>query len=337
MGKIKKVERIDFPETNSSSSHSVVINRSKVEYVRDELEFDKDGYIVLESGRVFGCNVEALNSVRDKMLYVCAIYYFKYAREQGSYVSDFIEVHKKLVLLSRLVANFTGAKGVRYSWIDKDYDDEGYPEVDHNSSYIFDSIIESKESIKNFIFNRNSWLFTESDGGDIDSEMYNKAFDNSNDVTAEVTLDYGGGIGKVQFNVSNYPTDLDCIMYSEYSELNRSQCFIDIVSSIVFENSAARIVTNEDLDILFSDPTNDTLFFLLNIWDYNESALTRILKDVEDFPCVCYATRKFAEEFYTMFHDYQKENILIEEISDYLKDNYDKIIKVGLNINYNGI
>ena len=53
MGKIKKVERFNLPETNSSSSHSVVINRASIELSSD-IDLDEDGDIVLESGRCFG-------------------------------------------------------------------------------------------------------------------------------------------------------------------------------------------------------------------------------------------------------------------------------------------
>lgn len=346
MGKIKKVERFNLPETNSSSSHSVVINRASIEYSSD-IELDEDGDIVLESGRGFGWEWKAMNSIKDKLLYVCGIYYYTNSKwGEKSYALKYIDVHKKLSALSRLVCKFTGANGIKFTWVNSKTDDDGHPEIDHESSYIFDSIIESKDSLKNFLFNKKSWLFTGNDNSDEKEDFYDPAFDNSNRVSAEVTLDYGGTIGSVQFNIPEYPTDLLEEFYSEYSFLSRSQFSCDIVNNIVFENGTARAITQEDKKILTSAQNNDSIYFLINLGeqlrehsfgDTNSEWLGRSRK-FEDYPCLFYATKDFATDL--MYLGEEIENLYHgrfygHEALEYIERNYDKMIKVKLNIKVN--
>lgn len=346
MGKIKKVERFNLPETNSSSSHSVVINRASIEYSSD-IDLDEDGDIVLESGRGFGWEWKAMNSVKDKLLYVCGIYYFINSNwEEKSYARKYIDVHKKLSALSRLVCKFTGANGIKFTWIDSSNDDDGHPEIDHESSGIFDSIVGSKDSLKNFLFNKKSWLFTGNDNSDEREGFYDPAFDNSNRVSAEVTLDYGGTIGSVQFNVPEYPADLLEGFYSEYSYLSGSQFSCEIASSIVFENGTARAMTQEDKKILTSAYKNDSVYFLIDLREQLREYSIDVIKSewlgrakkFEDYPCLFYATKDFAEGLMNLGmkigNSYQSR-VYGSEAIEYIEKNYDKMIKVGLNIKVN--
>ena len=96
MGKIKKVERFNLPETNSSSSHSVVINRASIELSSD-IDLDEDGDIVLESGRCFGWEWKAMNSIKDKLLYVCGIYYHSTKWNEKSYAQKIYGCSQKAI------------------------------------------------------------------------------------------------------------------------------------------------------------------------------------------------------------------------------------------------
>lgn len=346
MGKIKKVERFNLPETNSSSSHSVVINRASIEYSSD-IDLDEDGDIVLESGRGFGWEWKAMNSIKDKLLYVCGIYYYTCTKwGEKSYAKKYTDVHKKLSALSRLVCKFTGANGVKFTWINSSNDDDGHPEIDHESSYIFDSIIESTYSLKNFLFNKKSWLFTGNDNSDEQEDFYDPAFDNSNRVSAEVTLDYGGTIGSVQFNIPEYPTDLLEEFYSEYSFLSRSQFSNDIVSNIVFENGTARAITQEDKKILTGAGKNDSIYFLIDLGEqlreYSFGATNGewlgLSRRFEDYPCLFYATKDFASGLMNFGKEIEiqyRDRIYGHEALEYIESNYDGLIKVKLNIKVN--
>lgn len=344
MGKIKKVERFNLPETNSSSSHSVVINRASIEYSSD-IELDEDGDIVLESGRCFGWEWKAMNSIKDKLLYVCGIYYNTNSRwGEKSYALKYLDVHKKLSMLSRLVCKFTGANGIKFTWINSKTDDEGYPEIDHESTCIFDFIIDSKDSLKNFLFNNKSWLFTGNDNSEETDEFYNPAFNNSGVVGAEVTLDYGGEIGSIQFNVPEYPIDLLECFYADYNHLSSSQFSCDIASSIVFENGTARSMTQEDKKILTGSAKNDSIYFLINLRDSLvvfpvNSDWSSLAKEHDDYPCLYYATKDFASKLMT-FGKEDENNIYRspvygQEAAEFIESNYDGLIRVKLNVKVN--
>lgn len=345
MGKIKKVERLNLPETNSSSSHSVVINRASIEYDTSDLVLDEDGDIVLESGRCFGWEWKAMNSIKDKLLYVCGIYYHTCTKwGEKSYAQKYMDVHKKLSMLSNLVCKFTGANGVKFTWVNSKTDDGGYPEIDHESTCIFDHIVDNKDSLKNFLFNSKSWLFTGNDNSDETDEFYNPAFDNSNIVGAEVTLDYGGEVGKVQFNVPEFPIDLLECFYADYNYLSSSQFSCEIANSIVFENGTARSMTPEDKKILTGSAKNDSIYFLINlrgdlgVFPVN-SEWHRLAKGHDDYPCLYYATKDFASKLMTFGKKDENhvfgDPLFGQDAAEFIESNYDGLIRVKLNVKVN--
>lgn len=343
MGKIKKVERFNLPETNSSSSHSVVINRASIELSSD-IDLDEDGDIVLESGRCFGWEWKAMNSIKDKLLYVCGIYYHSTKWSEKSYAQKYMDVHKKLSTLSNLVCKFTGANGIKFTWVNSKTDDGGYPEIDYESTCIFDHIVDNKDSLKNFLFNSKSWLFTGNDNSDETDEFYNPAFDNSNIVGAEVTLDYGGEVGKVQFNVPEYPIDLLECFYADYNYLSSSQFSCEIANSIVFENGTARSMTPEDKKILTGSAKNDSIYFLINLRDDLgvfpvNSEWHRLAKGHDDYPCLYYATKDFASKLMTFGKEDENhvfgDPLFGQDAAEFIESNYDGLIRVKLNIKVN--
>ena len=206
MKKLKVVVRQDMPETNSSSSHSVVINTKSFLPVKpgDEywnLAIDNSGYIHVPGNVNFGWEWEKYNDVLSKLQYVAGIF----SRGENP--------QKRLARLSSIVKGFTGAKGVIYDWVNiynttKDYDsyDCGAPEKDHNSSDIFPEITESDETIKNFIFNRKSWLFLGNDNSDEGASFYDVEEGLEKQYKALLKIDFGGDIGEVEFPMESYPS-----------------------------------------------------------------------------------------------------------------------------------
>ena len=256
-----------------------------------------------------------------------------------------MDVHKKLSTLSNLVCKFTGANGVKFTWVNSKTDDGGYPEIDHESTCIFDHIVDNKDSLKNFLFNSKSWLFTGNDNSDETDEFYNPAFDNSNIVGAEVTLDYGGEVGKVQFNVPEYPIDLLECFYADYNYLSSSQFSCEIANSIVFENGTARSMTPEDKKILTGSAKNDSIYFLINLRDSLgvfpvNSDWSRLAKEHDDYPCLYYATKDFASKLMTFgkkdMDSMYSGPIFGEEAAEFVESNYDGLIRVKLNVKVNG-
>lgn len=196
MKRIKQVIRKNLPETNSSSSHSVVICVDPNSLV-DTLPMDSEGVIhVPRRSESFGWEYEKYNDPMTKLQYVCGIIW-KYKSNR-----------KKVKLLKEIVLGYTGAKDIVFDWeenrssddiVEEDEDyywDSGAPEIDHNSSDIFPEIMESARSIKNFIFNSRSWLYLGNDNSDAPEGFYEEETD---DPEIIVSVDYGGDIGIVDF------------------------------------------------------------------------------------------------------------------------------------------
>ena len=131
---MKKLIRNGVFETNSSSAHSISIADDTKEFVFDTLYPDENGSIII-NGDEFG---------RD---------WFKYndARTKASYAALSLGLHSVLI---DVIKEQTGALEVGLKV------DEGY--IDHQS---YGLIPTNKEKLRNFIFNKNSWLF----GGNVTS------------------------------------------------------------------------------------------------------------------------------------------------------------------------
>lgn len=140
----KKLIRSGVWETNSSSSHSISIADETKEFVLDTIYPDQNGVVHIE-GDEFGWQWFKHNDAATKA---------GYSAQQYS-DNDFV-----LELLEELIKEQTGADKVEFNlW--------GY--VDHDSYGIVPS---DKESLRNFIFNKNSWLFGGNDNSTADPTFY---------------------------------------------------------------------------------------------------------------------------------------------------------------------
>lgn len=225
MKKVRIIKRDGLPETNSSSSHSVVIDMSN--YFPDSevisLPMDENNNIHIPGNVNFGWEWEKYNDALTKIQYVCGI------------ICD--RNSKKVKQLKEIVKSFTGANDVIFDW-EADYkkrieagekpDDiwKAVPEIDHNSSDIFCEIIENKDTLKNFIFNPNSWLFLGNDNGG-DSEQFFKIAnrDTGNDLPAVVQVYLPEPIGRFDITLENFPEDnvASELFYHSYFEENDEQ------------------------------------------------------------------------------------------------------------------
>jgi hypothetical protein len=142
---MKKIIRHCCWETNSSSSHSLSLAKYEQEFVMDTIYPDQDGVITV-FGQEFGWAWEKFNDAMTKLAYVM--------QDQPSKHDEIIEVVKEQ----------TGALEVIF--------DENGGYIDHESYGTAHEVCYSKDSIKNFVFNKNSWLFTGNDNGEPDPMFY---------------------------------------------------------------------------------------------------------------------------------------------------------------------
>jgi hypothetical protein len=132
-------------ETNSSSSHSVSIADETKQFVLDTLYPNDEGVIVIE-GDEFGWDWFKHNDAATKA---------SYAAIQFQYDDTTLD------LIREIIMEQTGADDVTFNL------DSGY--IDHDSRGILSS---SKEDLRNFIFNKNSWLFGGNDNSRTVSTFY---------------------------------------------------------------------------------------------------------------------------------------------------------------------
>jgi hypothetical protein len=143
---MKKLIRTGCFETNSSSSHSLSIADETKEFVMDYIYPNQDGVVTI-MGDEYGWEWFKHNDAETKASYAAQ-----------SFAND----ENMLEVLSDVIKEQTGATEVVFQGLD-----DGY--IDHDSYGIVPT---SSYELKNFIFNKNSWLFGGNDNSTADPTFY---------------------------------------------------------------------------------------------------------------------------------------------------------------------
>jgi hypothetical protein len=143
---MKKIIRTGVFETNSSSSHSLSVADANQDFVIDTIYPDQNGVITVHDQQ-FGWEWMKYNDAMTKLAYLF--------QDQGAMHGD---------LIKEAVMEQTGADDVVF------IEEDGY--IDHDSVGTTSQVVGSKDQIKNFVFNKNSWLFTGNDNGTPDPTFY---------------------------------------------------------------------------------------------------------------------------------------------------------------------
>ena len=148
----KKLIRNGVFETNSSSCHSISIDINNKNFTASSLYVDEDGYVTLTGGE-FGWEQEEYFDALTKANY-CAQDIYRYDWRSDSYSLD---EYKKNMLID-VIKEQTGCTDVLF---DIQSLKDGY--IDHESHGTSYEAFQNKEILRNFIFNRNSYLETNND------------------------------------------------------------------------------------------------------------------------------------------------------------------------------
>ena len=148
----KKLIRMCVWETNSSSCHSVSIADDTKEFVLDSIYPDQNGVITLDGGE-FGWDWFKHNDALTKANYAAVA-----SMNNDSFRCVLVDVIKEV----------TGADCVEFLCSD-DYKSSNHSYIDHDSYGVCPS---NREDLKQFIFNKNSWLFGGNDNGSPDPTFY---------------------------------------------------------------------------------------------------------------------------------------------------------------------
>ena len=203
-----------MPETNSSSSHAVIIGRGNL--VKDSLKIDDDGIIRIPGNVSFGWDLEIFKDPLSKIQYAAGLL------GRGS--------SKRLNLLKSVIKNYTGAKDVEFCW---GYNSGDYPEVDHQSSDLFFEVWESPATLKDFIFSEDSMIITGNDNGGM--ELLEKYRDELL-CNATVTIDFSEiGLGEVDFRVKFNSIDSDVFQSETFDHIEHRGIIVSGKKKSFFE------------------------------------------------------------------------------------------------------
>jgi hypothetical protein len=143
---MKKLIRKGVFETNSSSSHSIALATEDKEFVLDTIYPNQDGIIII-NGDEYGWEWFKHNDSETKASYAAQ-----------SFAND----SNQLDELREVIMEQTGATEVIFNGLN-----DGY--IDHESYGIVPT---GKSELRNFIFNKNSWLFGGNDNSSPDPTFY---------------------------------------------------------------------------------------------------------------------------------------------------------------------
>lgn len=149
----KRLIREKVFETNSSSSHSISLGKDTgKQFLLDTLYPDQNGTITLTGGE-FGLEWFKENDALEKA---------NYAAVASMYNNSFRET------LIQVIKDQTGCEEVIFNFSD-DYNSPNWSYIDHES---VGTCPTDYEGLKDFIFNKNSWLFGGNDNSTPDPTFY---------------------------------------------------------------------------------------------------------------------------------------------------------------------
>lgn len=151
-----KIERHKVFETNSSSSHSISIDSTTM-MLDTSLTPDSDGQLTI-AGESFGWEWARYNDAKTKAQYCFA----------DSYGNE-----SRMDMLKEVLMEQTQAKEIIFpTEAHNEWGGPGGASVDHESAGTSSEAFESKETLRDFIFNMNSILFTGNDNGSAPINFY---------------------------------------------------------------------------------------------------------------------------------------------------------------------
>jgi len=278
---MKKLVRKCVWETNSSSSHSVSVAGSDKEFILDTIYPDQNGAVHVFGGE-FGWEWERYNDAETKLSY--------------AYQDN---VSKKL--LADVINKQTGAKKVIF---DKTSKENGY--IDHESVGTASSICTDEESTRNFIFNKNSWLFTGNDNGEPDPTFYDVP-EYKNGMVINPVYKYElsiEGLGKTT-------------KFVEYPDSEKLEQGIAAITRDILMNDNGDMITENSIYFQITRPRN---FFEIS-WNIDQDYSKGYIIMTREGPAIYEVEKRLETEGkFTGLTRKEKSQVLCEEIlkSDFL-------------------
>lgn len=323
---IKRKIRLNLPETNSSSSHSLVIGydnhlKSKEDVLRELESHIDDSGILRISGAEFGWDSGKFNTTYEKLQYLMAIScsYYGYGTDDEKGFSDRVKVQKLLGIVERIVKRYTGLREVKF--------DISLSGVDHQSVYLYREIMESNTSIRQFLFSNQSWVFLGNDNSG--PELGEHEMSNEEYQYGLLTVHIPGSIGNIEFPIMEPPTNLT--LYDMGDFLRTTEDAYKILSNIVLKvradgsiDSFSNPAMSDQVDFVVKgiprSPCPDERYFTKHFVMKDEKwyllwADGSVMTNYESLPFVFDDNVEDARRHYFEYDNLPKDKIILVEIS----------------------
>ena len=241
MNKIKIITRENMLETNSSSTHSLVIYMGGELVKPGDPDFDldirKNILYVPKTLNDFGWEWNKSNSCLIKLQYVAGLI--------CPSLDNGVD-HKKVNKLKHILMSYLGVKDVVFEWDSEFFKKlrsgrkpedifRDIPIIDHQSiSDSYEEITESKETLIRFIFSRNSWWYGGNDNSAEPENFYKEVQARETNPVATLSIDFGGSeVGRLDIQTTKFPCDI-------YELLGND----DVLQRIFWNNKTKKIEFN---------------------------------------------------------------------------------------------
>ena len=148
-------------ETNSSSSHSIIVDEEAKADMLQTMPISKSGTVYIDGVDEFGWGNQRYNDPMTKAIYCFVDTWGKAGKDE------------RLLMLTKVIKEHTGALNVDFSrltkvlekdtWAGKPGDIIAKGYIDHQSDGTSLEAFDTKEKLRNFIFSPKSWLFITND------------------------------------------------------------------------------------------------------------------------------------------------------------------------------
>ena len=322
---IKRKIRLNLPETNSSSSHSLVIGydnhlKSREDVLRELESHIDDSGILRVACAEFGWEDGKSNAVYEKLQYLMAIScsYHGCGCEDEEF-RDKVKVQKLLGIVERIVKEYTGLREVKFEM-------EGSG-VDHQSVCLYGEIMESNTSIRQFLFSNQSWIFLGNDNSG--PELGEHEMSNEEYQYGLLTVHIPGSIGNIEFPIMEPPTNLT--LYDMGDFLRTTEDAYKILSNVVLKvradgsiESFSNPAMSDQVDFVIKgiprSPCPDERYFTKHFVMKDEKWYLlwvdgSVMTNYESLPFVFDDNGEDARRHYFEYDNLPKDKIILVEIS----------------------
>lgn len=280
---MKKIRQSSF-ETNSSSAHSISLGTAAgKEFILDTIYPDENGLITLKGGE-FGWQWERSNDPEVK----------------ANYAAASLKDHDTLF---RVISDHTLCEEVQYVGSD-DYDSENWSYVDHESIGVCPN---DYFGLKDFIFNRNSWLFLGNDNEDPNPTFFDvPEFTSKSKIQPKYKFELKVECISEKIKFKEYPTEEE--LNSAFRFLCKDYVMLEsgLVSRDLYDQLNLRRKEHFDLRPFYKefDVENKILYFCRDMDDTKRADET-----IEQF-------QNRRKEFYDLPENYRSLKFEVNEISE---------------------